>query len=520
VRRVGDMSREGSAQRPVDRREFLRRTGTIGLAAAMAGQVGWLTACDDDGQVSAASEKRSPSDRAWGQLAAMLAGTLILPGDKAYPTTALPSNLVYSDVRPPGIVQPANATDVSRTVRWARDERIPTVARSGGHSYAGYSTTATGVVVDLSTLATIDLDPDAGIATIGAGAALGDVDDATTPAGFVVPAGRCRPVGIAGLLLGGGFGFNSRSFGLTSDNLVSTDLVTADGEHVTVDGDAHPDLFWAIRGGGGGNFGINTTFRVRAHPVAAAASYSLTWTDPDAFAPAWSALQDLTAGAPDSFSLHLGITVQRPSSGSPGTAVQVIGQYLGTADELRQILAPAFDAATPASATVQDGDLASATTFLSEAGTPDAFLTKSAFCDAIADDGLSVLFDHMTRFPRAGRIGDFKIIASGGEVARIAPDTTAFVHRTDPYLNEGDASWTPDADRRTIDTCKAWLEELYAVMAPYLSRRAYQNFIDPTLRNWERAYYAENLGRLVDIKRRIDPDNYFRFAQSIPTTHS
>jgi FAD binding domain/Berberine and berberine like len=519
MRRVATPSTDDSTPHLLDRREFLCRSGTMGLAAALAGQAGWLTACSDDGDASTPSRRRSPSDRAWRQLAAMLDGALILPGTSTYPTTALPSNLVYSGVRPPGIVQPANATDVSRTVRWAREEGIPTVARSGGHSYAGYSTTATGVVVDLSTLATIDLDPDTGIATIGAGAALGDVDDATTPAGFVVPAGRCRPVGIAGLLLGGGFGFNSRSFGLTSDNLVSTDLVTADGERLTVDGDTHPDLSWALRGGGGGNFGINTVFRVRAHRVGAAASYSLTWTDPGVFVPAWSALQDLTAGAPDGFSLHLGITVQRRSSGSPGTAVQVIGQYLGTADELRQILAPAFDVATPANVTVQDGDLASATTFLSTAGTPDAFLTKSAFCDAISDDGLGVLFDHMTRFPQAGRVGDFKVIASGGAVQRIAPDATAFVHRSGAYLNEGDASWTPDAGRRTIDACTAWLQSLYVAMAPYLSRRAYQNFIDPTLRDWERAYYGENLGRLVDVKRRIDPDDYFRFAQSIPTRH-
>jgi FAD/FMN-containing dehydrogenase len=508
---------DDSTPHPVDRREFLRRAGTAGLAVALAGQVGWLTAGRADAETLIASRRTTPSDRAWKQLAAMLDGTLVRPGDAAYPTTALPSNLVYTDVRPPGIVQPANTKDVSRTIRWARVEGIPTVARSGGHSYAGYSTTSTGVVVDLSTLATIDLDPDAGIATIGAGAALGDVDDATTPSGFVVPAGRCRPVGIAGLLLGGGFGFNSRPFGLTSDNLVSTELVTADGTHLTVDGDRHPDLDWALRGGGGGNFGINTSFRVHAHPVGAAASYSLTWTDPDAFVPAWSALQDLTADAPDGFSLHLGITVERPSSGSPGTAVQVIGQYLGTADELRQILGPAFDAATPASATVQDGDLASATTFLSEAGTPDAFLTKSTFCDAIPDDGLGVLFDHMHRFPQAGRAGDFKIIASGGAVRRVAPTATAFVHRAGDYLNEGDASWVPNAKRRTIDACKAWLQDLYVAMAPYLTRRAYQNFIDPTLRGWKRAYYGENLDRLVKVKRQIDPDNYFRFAQSIPT---
>ena len=393
---------------------------------------------------------------------------------------------------------------------------MPAVARCGGHSYAGYSTTSTGVVIDLSTLATIDLDVDTGEATIGAGALLGDVDDATTPQGWVVPAGRCRSVGIAGLLLGGGYGFNSRPFGLTSDNLVATDLVTAAGELVTVTATEDPDLFWALRGGGGGNFGINVGFRVRAHQVTQAAVYSLTWTDRSVFGPVWSAFQDVVAGAPEGFSLHLVAANAQPSSGGDGRSLAVIGQHLGTAAELRELLAPALAVAEPASATIEDQDLAGATTFLAEPGDPDAFLSKSAFYDRLGEEAIDQVLDWIDRFPTSGVTGDFTVIAAGGAVDRIAPTETAFVHRGVAYLNEGNASWPADAAPSTADEVRAWIEDMYAALADHLGPGAYQNFIDPTLDGWAAAYYGENLARLSATKARVDPDDHFRFAQSIP----
>ena len=191
----------------LSRREFIRITGQAALGLAIASHFG------------CAEGSNGVSESAWRDLQSSLQGMLLRPGDEAYPRTALPWNLDYTDIRPQAIVLAANPFDVQTSVRFAREHGLPAVARSGKHSYAAYSST-TGLTIDLSLMNSINVDSSDGIVDIAAGAPLGSVADATAPFKLVVPAGHCASVGVAGLLLGGGFGYNGRKFGLTSDNLV------------------------------------------------------------------------------------------------------------------------------------------------------------------------------------------------------------------------------------------------------------------------------------------------------------
>ncbi|MDA2918240.1 FAD-binding oxidoreductase [Desulfobacterota bacterium AH_259_B03_O07] len=444
---------------------------------------------------------------------------LLRPGDPGYALTGLPTNLAFVGIRPQGIVLSAGPADVKTSVGFAREHGLPAVARSGGHSYAGYSTTP-GLLVDLSLMDTIKIDPSEGIADIGAGALLDAVDNVVAPFDITVPAARCATVGIAGLLLGGGFGFSARKFGLTSDNLVRTQIVTADGELRNCNERENPDLYWACRGGGGGNFGINVAFQVSTHPVSTVSVYRLKWGVKDDLAAAWSAMQDVAFTAPDDFSLRLGITINEegPLPGASNELMTALGQFFGPAVELRDLLAPVFDAAPPKRSTIEELSFADATIFLELQDTPDAFLTKSAYMSGpLPDQGIATVLDFIRRFPPDSRDGNFHIFTWGGEINRVPPDATAFVHRSAAFLVESDSSWHTDDPQSVVDASKDWIEEFFDSMQPFFTGSAYQNFMDPTLVEWQSAYYGANFPRLVDVKRTYDPDNFFNLAQSIPT---
>src|SRR6188472_4387032 len=246
------------------RRELLARGGRFALvvgAVPFAGRIADL-----------ASEA---SAGIFQELAAGLRGDVVRAGSPGYNEARLLFDTRFDGVKPRAIVFCESLADVQRTVRWARRHAVRIVPRSGGHSYGGYSTT-TGVVVDVSRLKGIALDRH-GHAVIGAGARLIDVYDHLARFGRTVPAGSCPTVAITGLALGGGVGFASRKFGLTCDNLLEATDVLADGSAVVCNAKEHPDLYWALRGGGGGNFGIATRLAFRTHPVGQVATYALEW---------------------------------------------------------------------------------------------------------------------------------------------------------------------------------------------------------------------------------------------------
>jgi FAD/FMN-containing dehydrogenase len=213
----------------------------------------------------AAPGRAAPAGGRLAALAARVSGPVIGRSSAAYGQARLVYNERYDGIRPLGVVQPVSVADVRQTVDWSRRTGVPIAIRSGGHSYAGYSTGG-GLVLDLGRLRSIHLAP-SGHATVGAGARLIDVEAALAARGRAIPAGSCATVGIGGLALGGGVGFASRKLGTTSDNVVSLGIVTADGRYRTCSAREHADLYWACRGGGGGNFGVVTHFELRTHPA-------------------------------------------------------------------------------------------------------------------------------------------------------------------------------------------------------------------------------------------------------------
>ena len=261
----------GAGTDGLDRREFLARGGRLALGgAAVVVLPGWVTA-----------GSRSTVDPRVVELAGLVQGTVVTPADTAYDSARRLYSPRYDSVRPGAIVFCETTQDVWRTVRWAKRHSIRVVARAGGHSYAGYST-CRGVVADVTRLSNVTVNPVAGTATVGAGARLIDVDQQLFQSGVMIPAGSCPTVGIAGLTLGGGHGFSGRKYGLTCDNLRSLTIVTASGQALLASQTQHPDLFWACRGGGAGQFGIVTSFVFNTHPASDVVTYRATWNWSDA----------------------------------------------------------------------------------------------------------------------------------------------------------------------------------------------------------------------------------------------
>ena len=339
---------------------------------------------------------------------------------------------------------------------------------------------------------------------------------ALQPHDVTVSAGRCPSVAVAGLTLGGGFGFSARKLGLTADALVETEIVTADGEIRTCDASQHEDLYWACRGGGGGNFGINTAFLFTATPVTNVAIYRLGWDAVDAPA-MFAAGLDLLATAPDDFSMRMGFSVPTDRS---GVSLQMIGQLFGSVDEQRDLLAPVLAIAAPTTFELDEVTYWQGKDLLADNEGPSAFTERSRFVPApVSSEGLDV-FGRLVQ-ERPSTVGpssaSVKLFNWGGAINRVAPDATACVHRDAIGLLSIGVGWAVDERPGRVRQLRGWADDVWDEMGPYTSDFSYQNFADPALVDWPRAYYGENLERLVRIKRRYDPDRTFRFPQAIPT---
>ena len=286
-------------------------------------------------------------DPALRELERALLGPLVRPGDPAYAEARLPYNTRYAPT-PRAIAYAAGAGDVARAVRWSRRHGVHPAARCGGHSYAAYSSRAP-LVVDLRRLRSVRVDAARRRVTVGGGARLIDVYAALERHDLVLPAGSCPTVGISGLTLGGGVGFSSRKWGLTADNLLAAQIVTADGRIRICDRDTEPDLFWALRGGGGGNFGIVTRLTFRVHRTGRVATFQITWPWSDA-ARAVAAWQAWAPRAPDG--LFSVLQLAAPGAGTR-LAVGSSGQFHGSEAELRRLLEPLVSAGTPTRVTVR-----------------------------------------------------------------------------------------------------------------------------------------------------------------------
>jgi FAD/FMN-containing dehydrogenase len=418
-------------------------------------------------------------------------------------------------VRPSAVAFCESAADVQKAVRWSRKHDVRIAARSGGHSYGGYST-GSGLVIDVSRLNRITVSPASRTATIGAGARLIDVYARLWADGMTIPAGTCPTVGIAGLALGGGVGYSSRKLGLTCDNVRALRVVTASGAILSCEARRHADLLWASRGGGGGSFGIATSFTFRVHPVSNVTTYVIEWPWSDAPA-AIGAWQEFAPEAPDELfsTLALSSTVDRPQ-------IRSSGQFFGDEATLRAVLAPLVNAGRPTRVALRSRSFMDAT--LMWAGCSDVdcqparatFKAKSDFVRRpLSPEGVRTLaagIEQHSSTPALGR-GSILLDAFGGAINRVPKSATAFVHRDALFSIQYIAAWDPG---QAAAPNLAWVDGLHTAMRQHVSGFAYQNYIDPDLRSWKQAYYGSNYRRLVAVKRKYDPRNVFRFRQSIP----
>jgi hypothetical protein len=490
------------------RRAFLQRAA--GFAAAGVAGYGVLSALGCSGTAVSPPQPGLP----WGELARRLSGSLVRPGDAGFARLALPNNLRYANVLPAGIAMCDDASDVSTSIAWAREHGVPLVARSGGHSYAGYSTTR-GLMIDLRRMNAFTFDHASGIATLGGGARNKDVFEQCRALNVAITHGRCEGVGVAGLTLGGGVGFNMRLHGLTCDQLVATDIVTADGKKRTLGragGDR--DLLWACRGGGGGNFGINTALSFQTFEVGRLAAFDLRWNSDTQriFGPLVRALES----APNRIGCKVTLSLTQ-AGGADNPTVQLLGQLAGTTAELNEILAPVFSISPPSSGFVRELSYWDAQDLLSDLGAPEHFAERSRFFENPLDDSdAATIFSWLRRWPGTVKGAAFKLFQTGGRVNAVAPASTAFVHRKSEWLAAITVDWegtTPaDAVHRNLD----WQRGFYDELVPLAQGGAYQNFIDPSLTDWQTAYYGTNLPRLRSIKKRVDPAGVFTFPEAIP----
>jgi FAD/FMN-containing dehydrogenase len=505
----------------ITRRQFLR-TGA-GAAAAVS-LAPWLGACGEGGDPTLTTSTSIPPS-ALAELRKKLQGDLLLPGDPGYGPSSAEANGRWLATRPEAVAVCAGEPDVATCVTWSKEHGVPIAVRGRGHSYGGFSTT-TGLVVSLERFNRVVLDTAAGTAVVGGAATVNDLFTALQDKPFVIPAGTCPDVGVGGLTLGGGIGYNSHWAGLTCDRLLSSRLVTAAGDVLPIDASTNPDLYWACRGGAGGNFGINTSFTFQLVPVPATVGYyRFEWAGADAAGAVLKTFDDIQQTAPAAFNAVVETQAKPvPGGGNPRDAVFVMsrGQYVGPVAELQDLLKPLLVAATPTSQIVQEIPFwAAERNFAGSPETPHSWGDISRYSkDPVPAEAFAKIADLLATCPHrtADANGAFWTLGwvGGPEVAKFKPTDTAYVHRDVSSLLRPTIVWPNDAPASVGDELVAWAAECISAIAPFTPNRSYQNFPNLTITDWQDAYYGENFARLVDVKTAHDKENVFHYAQSIP----
>ncbi|MET7456600.1 FAD-binding oxidoreductase [Streptomyces sp. NPDC005574] len=527
----------------MQRRTFIG--GAAATAAAMA-----TSACQSHGP-TASTPARTPSENPtrtaalsartttapaavaaaanWTALARDLDGTLVRPGDAKWAAARQLYNTRFDSLKPAAVAYVSHADDIRTVLSYAHAHDIHVSIRNGGHSYAGWSSGNGRLVLDVSKLNRVRAS--AGSAVVGAGSKLIDVYRALAAKGVTIPAGSCPTVGVSGLVLGGGHGVVSRAYGLTCDSLTQATVITADGKQLTANATEHKDLFWALRGAGNGNFGVVTELHFRTHPApqAVTAYLSWPWAKAAAVLKAW---QEWGPSQPDEIwsSLHLANT----SGGTP--TVSVAAFSLGTYGELQNAvdrLAHAAGANATSVSLKRRGYeeameiYAGCSSYANDAQchlpgtTPgrspqgalqrETYAARSDFFDrSLSAAGIQALLTQIKSV--RGGAGSVALTALGGAVNRVSPTSTAFVHRRSRMLAQYIGSWRAGTSGTTA---QSWLTSAHDAMKPYASGAAYQNYTDPTLTNWRKAYYGDAAARLATVKKQYDPNRFFSYPQAL-----
>ncbi len=455
-----------------------------------------------------------------GALGRSLTGRLIMPGQTGFVQAALPNNTRFAETFPQAVARCASDVDVQRCITWARDYGMPFAVRSGGHNYAGFSTTD-GLLIDVRSMRETRLDARNGLIHAQAGVNNANMGAALSGASLAVPAGRCLTVGVAGLTLGGGWGFTATRAGLTCDSLLASDVVLADGRKVTASERVNADLFWGLCGGGGGNFGVNTSFTYRLADVSGpVTAFRITWSA-TRFVSLVSALQAIENENVRQLSMRLALGQRKPGA-NPSLAdleVDCLGQFFGTKKRLLDILAPTLAISSPIRQDFQEGGFWQAAGFLAEPGLPHMYDSRSSYvANALPLDALDALARMAMKWPggSVAQDGFAKLFAVGGKVRDVPANATSYAHRNANYIFEIMLVNDP-ADRDDVIARQSeWMTATFEAVRSHLLPASYVNFPNRRLDDWARRYYGANLSQLSQVKRRYDPENIFQFAQSIP----
>jgi hypothetical protein len=433
-----------------------------------------------------------------------LRGQVICPGDHGYDAARAVFNGMINR-RPLAVVRPADASDVVRCIEFTRRHNLPLSVRGGGHSVAGHAVRDGAIMLDLSGMKAVQVEPKTRTVQAEPGLTLGEFDRATQPFGLATPLGVVSVTGIAGLTLGGGLGWLNGSYGLACDNLLSADVVTADGQLLRASPQQNTDLFWGIRGGGG-NFGVVTSFEYQLHPVdvvlAGALSYPLR-----AAPQVLRFYDDFVKAAPDELSTAVSLALT--PTGEP--AVFIVVCYCGPTDKGEQVLHPLRTFQSPVDDSIQPMPYAALQSARDE-GFPSGRLHywKSGWLGDLTDGAIETLMQFVPHMPSSASGVGMQLIH--GVASRIATSATAFPHRAEQYDFLILSQWSDATDSdRNIE----WTNALFQAMQPHLEKSVYVNNLGDEGPGRVKAAYGQNYPRLAALKRTYDPDDLFRANQNI-----
>ena len=440
-------------------------------------------------------------------------GQVITQDDPGYDEARAVYNAMI-DKRPSVVVRATDVADVVAAVNHAREHGVPIAVRGGGHSVPGFGTVDGGVVIDLGLMREVTVDPTAKTARAQGGATWNAFNDATYAHGLATTGGFVSTTGIGGLTLGGGIGYLARGAGLSCDNLVGAEVVTAEGEIVTATEDEHGDLFWALRGGGG-NFGVVTELRYRLHPVGDVYGGPMFFELSDGPA-LLRFFRDFMTDAPEELGMFPAFQIAPPLPFIPDdrhgdTFMAMVACWAGPPEVGEEVLQAVHDVAPVVAehvGVVPYPALNSAFDALYPAGLQHYW--KTSFATELPDAAIDV---HMEYGPRVPAVNStMHIYALNGAVQRVAPDATAFAYRDATFATNIAGMW-PDAADNEANT--AWVRDYHDALAPHSEAGGYVNFMSGDDRDRIKASYRGNYERLVEIKRAYDPGNLFRVNQNI-----
>jgi FAD/FMN-containing dehydrogenase len=447
-------------------------------------------------------------------LAARLEGEILTAEDPGYDEARAVWNGMI-DRRPDLIVRCAGADDVSAAVGFARDRGLEVAVRGAGHHIAGHSVCEGGLLIELSPMKRVDVDPKRRTARVGAGATLADMDGATQAHGLATPLGVNSTTGVAGLTLGGGFGWLSRMHGLTVDNLSAAEVITADGERLRASEDENSDLFWALRGGSG-NFGVVTAFEYRLHDVGPEVLSGLIVHPFDDAREVLDRYREFADDAPDEVNPWFVVRKAPPLPFLPsevhGRMILILPVFVaGDMDAAKPLVEPLRAIGKPIADVVGPHPYAGWQQAFDPLLTPGARnYWKSHNFPALDDGALDSIVEYSGRLPSDQT--EIFVARMGGAMNRKPADATAYPHRDVEYLMNVHTRWE---DPGEDEGCVAWAREFFDTMARYATGSVYVNFMPTDETGRVKAAYGPNYDRLAELKKRYDPDNFFHLNQNI-----